>query len=130
MIFYLQAKTFFHKNKIQPLRVLTGTLWELGPSSPHLLVQARLAQLPHHQTVESHLQDGISFLFWMAQHRLFLNGCALEEIHQSSVIGQICPVSLHPPVFFIYILGYFNESFHRYSNTFSSPLRNRLDKVF
>jgi hypothetical protein len=59
-------------------------------------VQARLAQLLHHRTVESLLQDGINSLFWMAQHRLSLNGCALEEIRLSSVIGQICPVSLHP----------------------------------
>ena len=81
--------------EIQLLQALTVTLWEPGPSSPHLLVPARLAQLPHHRTVESLLQDGINSLFWMARHRLSLNGCALGEIHLSSVIGQICPVSLH-----------------------------------
>ena len=70
-------------------------LWELGPSFPHLLVQARLAQLLHHQTVECLLQDGINFLFWMAQHRLSLDGCVLEEIHLSSATGRICPVSLN-----------------------------------
>ena len=80
---------------MQPLRALTGTLWELGPSSRHLLVQARLAQLLHHRAVECLLQDGINSLFWMVQHRPYLNGCALEEIHLNSVIGQICPVLLH-----------------------------------
>ena len=41
------------------------------------------------------LQDGINSLFWMAQRRLSLNGCVLEEIHLSSVIGQIYLVLPH-----------------------------------
>ena len=93
---------------MQRLQALTGTRWEQGPSSLNLLVEARLAQLLHHRTVESLHQDGINFLFWMAQLRLYLNGCALEEIHLNSVIGQIFLVSLHPVFKIIYL---FNHSF-------------------
>lgn len=71
-------------------------LWELEPFSPHFLVQVPLAPSPHHRTVVSPLQDGINSSFWMAQHHLSLNGCVSEEIHLSSVIGQIYPVSLFP----------------------------------
>ena len=71
-------------------------LWELEPSSPHFLVQVRLAPSPHHRTVVSPLQDGINSSFWMAQRHLSLIGYVSEEIHLSSVIGQIYPVLLYP----------------------------------
>ena len=77
------------------LPALMGTRWELELFSPHLLVQVRLAQLLHRRTVVSLPQDGINSSFWMVQLRLTLNGCVLEEIHLSLVIGQICPVSLY-----------------------------------
>ena len=90
-----REEKIFNKGNIQLLPALTGTRWELELFSPHLLVRVRLAQLLHHRTAVSLLQDGINSLFWMVQHRLTLNGYVLEEIHLGLAIGQICPASLY-----------------------------------